>query len=63
MAPAGSAFDLPARIVAERVQASLGQPVVIDNVTGASGSIGAGRVARAAQVSSMKTRRSGLIRP
>ena len=45
--PAGSAFDVTARIVAERMQASLGQPVVVDNVTGASGSIGAGRVARA----------------
>jgi tripartite-type tricarboxylate transporter receptor subunit TctC len=29
------------------MQASLGQPVIVDNVTGASGSIGAGRVARA----------------
>ena len=28
--------------------ASLGQPVVVENVTGASGSIGVGRVARAA---------------
>src|SRR5882724_4804113 len=46
--PAGSAFDVTARIVAERMQASLGQPVVVENVTGASGSIGAGRVARAA---------------
>jgi tripartite-type tricarboxylate transporter receptor subunit TctC len=46
--PAGSAFDVTARIVAERMQASLGQPVIVENVTGASGSIGAGRVARAA---------------
>src|SRR5258705_10654926 len=45
--PAGSAFDVTARIVAERMKASLGQPVVVENVTGASGSIGAGRVARA----------------
>jgi tripartite-type tricarboxylate transporter receptor subunit TctC len=45
--PAGSAFDVTARIVAERMQASLGQPVIVENVTGASGSIGAGRVARA----------------
>jgi len=43
--PAGSAFDITARIVAERMQASLGQPVIVENVTGASGSIGAGRVA------------------
>jgi len=39
--PAGSAFDVTARIVAERMQATLGQPVVVENVTGASGSIGA----------------------
>src|SRR5262245_47781707 len=45
--PAGSAFDVTARIVAERMQASLGQPVIVENVTGASGSIGAARVARA----------------
>ena len=29
------------------MRASLGQPVVIENITGASGTIGAGRVARA----------------
>ncbi len=46
--PAGGAMDTIARIVAEGMKASLGQPVVIENVTGASGSIGVGRVARAA---------------
>ena len=46
--PAGSAFDVAARIVAEGMQASLGQPVIVENVTGAAGSIGTGRVARAA---------------
>ncbi len=45
---AGGAMDTVARIVAEGMRASLGQPVIIENVTGASGSIGAGRVARAA---------------
>jgi tripartite-type tricarboxylate transporter receptor subunit TctC len=34
--------------MAERMRVSLGQPVVIENVAGASGSIGVGRVARAA---------------
>jgi tripartite-type tricarboxylate transporter receptor subunit TctC len=33
--------------MAERMRTSLGQPVVIENVTGAGGSIGAGRVGRA----------------
>jgi tripartite-type tricarboxylate transporter receptor subunit TctC len=46
--PAGGALDTLARTVAERMRASLGQSVIIENVTGASGSIGAGRVARAA---------------
>jgi tripartite-type tricarboxylate transporter receptor subunit TctC len=46
--PAGGAMDTNARLIAEGMRASLGQPVVIENVTGASGSIGAGRVARAA---------------
>ena len=45
--PAGGAMDTNARLVAESMRTSLGQPVVIENVTGASGTIGAGRVARA----------------
>ena len=45
---AGGATDTIGRIVAEGMRASLGQPVVIENVPGASGTIGVGRVARAA---------------
>jgi tripartite-type tricarboxylate transporter receptor subunit TctC len=45
---AGSAFDTLARIMAERMRESLGQPVIIENVTGAGGSVGVGRAARAA---------------
>jgi tripartite-type tricarboxylate transporter receptor subunit TctC len=45
--PAGGPLDTIARIVAERMKASLGQPVIIENVAGAAGSIGVGRVARA----------------
>jgi tripartite-type tricarboxylate transporter receptor subunit TctC len=45
--PAGSAFDLTARLVAERMRMPLGQPVVVENLTGASGSVGTGRCARA----------------
>jgi tripartite-type tricarboxylate transporter receptor subunit TctC len=44
---AGGPNDTVARILLERMRASLGQPVVIENVTGANGTIGAGRVARA----------------
>ncbi len=46
--PAGSAFDLTARVLADRMQVSLGQPIIVENVTGAAGSVGTGRVARAA---------------
>ena len=44
---AGGPLDTMARFLAERMQVSLGQPVVIENVSGAGGSIGVGRVARA----------------
>jgi len=43
----GGPSDTIARIVAERMKSALGQPVVIENITGAAGSIGVGRVARA----------------
>jgi tripartite-type tricarboxylate transporter receptor subunit TctC len=46
--PAGGPTDTIARIVSEQMSASLAQPIVVENVTGAAGAIGAGRVARAA---------------
>jgi tripartite-type tricarboxylate transporter receptor subunit TctC len=46
--PPGGSTDAAARIMAERMRVPLGQPVVIENVGGAGGSIGVGRVARAA---------------
>ena len=45
--PAGGPLDSVARIMAERMRVALGQPVVIDNVGGASGTVGIGRVIRA----------------
>jgi tripartite-type tricarboxylate transporter receptor subunit TctC len=44
---AGGATDVVGRVVAERMTKSLGQPIVIENVTGAGGSIAVGRIARA----------------
>jgi hypothetical protein len=44
--PAG-ATDTIARVLAEQMRSSLGQPIIIENVSGADGSIGTGRVARA----------------
>src|SRR5262249_19571486 len=46
--PAGGPTDALARILAERMRGPLGQPVIIENPTGAGGTIGTGRVARAA---------------
>jgi tripartite-type tricarboxylate transporter receptor subunit TctC len=46
--PPGGSTDVAARILAERMRPSLGQPVIIENVGGAGGSIAVGRVARAA---------------
>jgi len=46
--PTGGATDTLARILAGRMRQSLGQSLIIENVTGAGGSIGVGRVARAA---------------
>jgi tripartite-type tricarboxylate transporter receptor subunit TctC len=44
---AGGTIDALARILAERMGLSLRQPIIVDNVGGADGSIGAGRAARA----------------
>jgi tripartite-type tricarboxylate transporter receptor subunit TctC len=46
--PPGGSTDVVARIMAERMRPLLGQAMVIENVGGAGGSIGVGRVARAA---------------
>ncbi|MGE4336048.1 MAG: Bug family tripartite tricarboxylate transporter substrate binding protein [Pigmentiphaga sp.] len=45
--PAGGATDSMMRIVGEVLSASLGQPVIVENRTGAAGTIATGRVARA----------------
>jgi tripartite-type tricarboxylate transporter receptor subunit TctC len=43
----GGTIDAIGRVLAERMRASLRQPIIIENVSGANGSIGTGRVARA----------------
>jgi tripartite-type tricarboxylate transporter receptor subunit TctC len=45
---AGGPNDTIGRIMAERMRAPLGQPVIIENLVGANGTIGVGRAARAA---------------
>ena len=46
--PPGGSTDTAARIIGEEMRPSLGEPVIIENVGGAGGSIGVTRVARAA---------------
>src|SRR5258705_4724695 len=45
---AGGPVDVVARVLSEPMRKSLGQPVIVDYTTGAGGSLGVGRVARAA---------------
>src|SRR5262245_2042711 len=42
--PAGGATDIVSRTLAEGMKAPLGQTILVENVTGASGTIGSGRV-------------------
>src|SRR5207302_7523947 len=46
--PAGGPTDTLARILSDHMSTSLAQSVIVENVSGAAGSIGLGRVARAA---------------
>src|SRR5262245_2229603 len=46
--PAGGPTDTVARIIAERIRPSIGQSVVVENVSGAGGTLGVTRVVRAA---------------
>jgi tripartite-type tricarboxylate transporter receptor subunit TctC len=46
--PPGGPTDTISRLLADRMRGPLGQPVIIENVGGAGGSIGVGRAARAA---------------
>jgi len=46
--PAGGPLDTIARIMVEGMRGWLGQPIIIENVSGAGGTLGVGRVARSA---------------
>jgi len=46
--PAGGATDTVARFLGEKIRAILGQPVIIENVGGAAGTLGVGRAVRSA---------------
>lgn len=46
--PAGGGIDTVARVIAPRLAESLGQPLIIDNRVGASGTVGTEAVAKAA---------------
>ena len=44
---AGGLTDVVGRVVADRMTKSIGQPIILENISGADGSIGVGRAARA----------------
>src|SRR5205814_5041368 len=44
--PAGGATDTVARFLGEKIRAILGQPVIIENLGGAAGTLGVGRAVR-----------------
>src|ERR1700688_2411755 len=44
--PPGGSTDVAGRIIADKMSAALGQPMIVENVGGAGGSIGVGRLAR-----------------
>jgi tripartite-type tricarboxylate transporter receptor subunit TctC len=46
--PAGGGTDILARTLADHIGVSLGQPIIVENIAGASGSIGVARAVRAA---------------
>jgi tripartite-type tricarboxylate transporter receptor subunit TctC len=45
---AGGGFDVMGRVFAQRLSETLGQPVIVENISGAAGIVGTNRVARAA---------------
>src|SRR5262245_31268018 len=46
--PPGGATDTLARVLAEHMRGTLGQTIIVENVPGAGGTLGVGRVTRAA---------------
>lgn len=59
--PPGGSVDAVARLIAPKMSESLGQPVVIDNRTGASSNIGMEIVARAPDVLDRVTREGAEV--
>ena len=60
--PAGGPTDALARVLAKRMKGALGQSVIVENPAGAAGTIGTGRVARAATGSETIANTMGMVR-
>ena len=61
--PPGGSTDVAARIVADHMSRTLGQQLVIQNVSGAGGTTGSTRAMRARPISSMRRTRAGKPKP
>ena len=59
--PAGGSTDVIGRILAEKMRASLGQTIIIENVGAAGGSIGVGRVGRVERRGGRREQRLGAV--
>ena len=59
--PAGGTTDLVARLFAQRLGEGLGQSVIVENMGGAGGSVGADAVAKALEAAGETVHRIGSI--
>ena len=57
--PPGGSTDVAGRVIADKMGAVLGQTIIVENVGGAGGSLGVGRVARASPTATPSTSASG----
>ena len=60
---AGGGFDVMGRVFAQRLSETLGQQVIVENISGAAGIVGTNRVAKAAPDGYMSCSAASALRP